>query len=73
MIDISKETYLIPCPSCETKVKVSIEQVANGSTVKCRKGHSIKLLDEGGSHNRTIRNMNSSFARLQKTLKRIGG
>jgi uncharacterized protein Yka (UPF0111/DUF47 family) len=70
-IDIGKETYFIDCPACSKKVKVSIEQVAKGSQVSCKCGQHIKLHDEGGTHKKAIRNMNSALRSLQNTLKAL--
>ena len=38
----------VDCPDCGSAVGVTIEDVAKQKTVRCRRGHSVKLLDEGG-------------------------
>ncbi|NUO58988.1 MAG: hypothetical protein HOV78_20195 [Hamadaea sp.] len=59
----------IECPECGSKVGVSLEDVAKQRTVRCRKGHSIKLNDKGGG----ARKAQKALDDLDKKIRRLGG
>lgn len=72
MFDLSKEKITIGCPTCNRKHQVTLQQVANGATVKCSCNTNIKLQDKGGSTRRGIGNVNSAFKKLESTFKKFG-
>lgn len=39
----------VQCPSCGAKLDITIKQITNKATVKCPRGHSIKLTEKGDS------------------------
>lgn len=58
----------VDCPNCGVKVKVALQDVAKQRTVKCRRGHSIALKDDGGGARKTQRSLDD----LERALKRFG-
>ena len=73
MFDISKEKMDINCPKCNSKIKVSLEQVSKQQIVKCNRcQESIQLIDSNGSSRRGINDINKSFKDLEQTFKKIG-
>ena len=56
------------CPDCGSSVGATLEDVANQRTVRCRRGHSVRLVDEGGG----ARKATTSIDDLERTLKRLG-
>ena len=73
MLDISKHKIDFPCPSCKRKLKASLQQIANQSSVKCPScSETIQLKDKGGSAKRGLNDMNKAFKSLENTIKKIG-
>ncbi len=58
----------LDCPGCGGKLKVTAAQVSRGATVRCPRGHSIKLKDEGGGMRRAQRALDD----LDKTIRDFG-
>ncbi len=56
------------CPDCGTKVRFNLDDVAGQRTVRCSRGHGIKLEDQGGG----ARKVTKALTDLDKTLKRFG-
>lgn len=72
MFDLSREKITIGCPTCNRKHQVTLQQLANGVTIRCSCSTNIKLQDKGGSAKRGIGNVNSAFKKLEDTLKKFG-
>ncbi|MBE7443305.1 MAG: hypothetical protein HS119_12735 [Flavobacteriales bacterium] len=72
MMDISKQTVKLDCPECKKSITVTLQQVADETTIKCSCGQSIKLTDSNGSAKKSIRDINKSFKSLENTLKKFG-
>lgn len=72
MFDLGSKKIDINCPDCNHKHEVSLQQVANGTTVKCNCGTTIKLHDQGGSAKRGINDINASMKKLQDIFKKLG-
>lgn len=62
-LELSEE----PCPDCGAKVRVKLEDLAKGKTVRCPRGHSIRLQDVGGG----ARKVQKSLDDLEKSLRKI--
>lgn len=58
----------IECPECGAKVKVTLQDVAKERTVRCVRGHSIAIKDDGGGGRRAQKAMDD----LDRALKRFG-
>lgn len=58
----------LDCPECGSTVKVTSAQVAAQRTVRCRRGHAIKLQDDGGGFRKVQRSLDD----LDRTLKDFG-
>lgn len=56
------------CPDCGSKVRFKLDDVAKQRSVRCSRGHSVKLQDKGGG----ARKASKSFSDLDKALKRFG-
>jgi len=56
------------CPSCGSKVRFTLDDVAKERTVRCSRGHSVKMQDEGGG----ARGASKALGDLDKALKRFG-
>lgn len=56
------------CPDCGGRVRMSLEDVARQRTVRCSRGHTVKLHDEGGG----ARRASSALGDLDKALRRFG-
>jgi transposase len=56
------------CPDCGGKVRFTLDDVASQRTVRCSRGHSVKLKDEGGG----ARKASKALSDLEKTLKKLG-
>lgn len=73
MIDLSKQKFDGNCPSCGATFNATLGQVSRQETITCRGcGQHIKLVDSNGSARKGIREMNSAFNSLERTLKRLG-
>jgi hypothetical protein len=57
------------CPQCGTRVDCTFADVAAGRTKRCRRGHAVKLHDDGGG----FRNADSAMKHFDKALRRLGG
>jgi predicted Zn finger-like uncharacterized protein len=62
-LDLSKES----CPECGAKFRLRMEDLAKGRTVHCPRGHSIKLLDDGGGAHKA----QDALDDLEKSLRKI--
>jgi len=58
----------LECPECGAAVKATLQDVARQRTVRCSRGHSIALEDEGGG----ARRAQSSLDGLDRALNRLG-
>ena len=58
----------ITCPDCGSPLRATLDDVARERTVRCGRGHSINLRDEGGG----ARSATKSLSDLERTLKRLG-
>lgn len=58
----------IDCPDCGGTIKTSLNAVAQEKTVRCSRGHSVRLRDEGRGARGTVRALND----LEKSLKKLG-
>ena len=56
-----------PCPECGAKVRVKLEDLAKGRTVRCPRGHLVKLEDVGGG----AREAQKSLDDIEKSLRKI--
>lgn len=56
------------CPDCGGKVRFTLEDAGAQRTVRCSRGHSVKLHDQGGG----ARKMTKALDDLDKTLKKFG-
>lgn len=61
-------TFDVECPECGTNMKVSLSEVARQATKRCRNGHSVKLVDDGGG----ARKVDRSLKNLERTLGSFG-
>ena len=55
-------------PGLWGKVRFTLDDVASQRTVRCSRGHSVKLKDEGGG----ARKASKALGDLEKTLKKPG-
>lgn len=73
MFDISRQNIDFPCPGCGRKNMVTLAQVSRQATVTCTGcRESIKLKDNKGSANRSIRDINNAIRDFENTLKKLG-
>jgi hypothetical protein len=56
------------CPECGAKLRFGLDDVARQRTVRCSRGHSVKLKDQGGGAGKASKAM----ADFEKALKRFG-
>ncbi|WP_272028102.1 hypothetical protein [Kocuria rosea] len=56
------------CPDCGSRVRFTLDDVAKQRTVRCSRGHSVKMRDEGGG----ARKASKALRDLNKTLKKFG-
>lgn len=59
----------LKCPQCGAKLPVTVSDVAKGRAVRCSRGHSVKLKDEGGG----ARSVDRSLENLEKTIRKLNG
>lgn len=64
MLNLSNQSVDIDCPKCKSKIKVTIKQVTDHVTVKCRCGQSINLVDKNIKN--TINDINKTLDNLLK-------
>jgi hypothetical protein len=65
------EDFDTDCPSCGSKVKYSLSDVARGRTVRCARGHSVTLKDEGGGAaeaDKAARDVDKALSQLSRTI-----
>jgi hypothetical protein len=61
--------------SCGGRYHFTIDDVAAQRTVRCSRGHSVKLVDEGGGARKVRdaeRKLDKSLRDLQRTARRLG-
>lgn len=56
------------CPDCGSKVRFTLDDVAKQRSVRCARGHSVKLRDKGGG----ARKVSKALSDLERKLKRFG-
>jgi predicted Zn finger-like uncharacterized protein len=56
------------CPECGSKIRFTLADLAAERSVRCGKGHSVKLKDEGGG----ARKVDKSLKDLDKAIKKLG-
>ena len=56
------------CPDCGSRVRFTLDDVAKQRTVRCSRGHSVKMRDEGGGARKASKALND----LDKALKKFG-
>ena len=56
------------CPECGGKVRFTLDDVAKQRTLRCSRGHSVKMQDEGGGARKASKALND----LDKALKKFG-
>lgn len=61
-------TIPIDCAECGAEVDVTPKQVADGATVTCPRGHSMKFVDKGGG----AKSAQKSMDELDEALKNFG-
>lgn len=59
----------LECPQCGGKLPAKLADVAAGRTVRCGRGHTVKLEDDGGGARKADRSMQG----LDKALRDLGG
>jgi hypothetical protein len=58
----------IDCPECGSEVLATLDDVARQRIVRCVRGHSIELVDDGGGAGKVNRSLND----LERTLQTFG-
>lgn len=56
------------CPECGAKVRVKLEDIAKGRTLRCTRGHSVKIEDDVGGGARKAQRLLDD---LEKSLRGI--
>jgi predicted Zn finger-like uncharacterized protein len=56
------------CPDCGSRVRFTLDDVAKQRTVRCSRGHLVKLQDEGGG----ARKASKALSDLVMALKKFG-
>lgn len=56
------------CPECGSRVRFTIDDVAKRRTVRCSRGHLVKVQDEGGS----ARKASKALSDLDRALRNFG-
>lgn len=56
------------CPDCGSRVRFTLDDVAKQRTVRCSRGHLVKLQDEGGG----AREASKALSDLDMALKKFG-
>ena len=56
------------CPDCGNRVRFTLDDVAKQRTVRCSRGHLVKLQDEGGG----ARKATKALSDLDMALKKFG-
>ncbi len=58
----------IECPDCGGRVRFTVDDLARQRTVRCSRGHLVKLEDEGGG----ARKASKALSELDMALKNFG-
>ncbi len=58
----------LECPECGAALKATLQDVAQGRTVRCRRGHSVKLEDQGGGARQTQKALDD----LDRAFRHLG-
>lgn len=56
------------CPDCRSQVRFTLEDASRQRTVRCSRGHRVKIQDEGGNARRASQVQRD----LDRALKRFG-
>lgn len=56
------------CPDCGSRVRFTLDDIAKQRTVRCSRGHLVKLQDEGGG----ARKASKALGDLDMALKKFG-
>jgi predicted Zn finger-like uncharacterized protein len=56
------------CPECGSKLRFTLADLAAQRTVRCGRGHAVKLEDQGGE----ARKADKALKDLERTLKNFG-
>lgn len=56
------------CPDCDGRIRFTMDDVAKRRSVRCSRGHNVKLEDEGGTARRASKAMDG----LDRALKDFG-
>lgn len=63
------------CPDCGGRFSFSLEDVERQRTVRCPRGHQVRLQDEGGGARQARnaeRKLEKSLKDLERTMRRFG-
>lgn len=60
--------FEIDCPECGVPIKTSVKAVSQQKTVRCRRGHAVRLVDEGHG----MRKAEKAMDDLDRTLRKLG-
>lgn len=71
MFDLSKEKIEVKC-NCGRLHKPTLQDVANGKTLRCSCGTNINLKDDRGSVKKGVADINKAFKDLENAFKKIG-
>jgi transposase len=58
----------IECPDCGGRVRFTVDDLAKQRTVRCSRGHLVKLEDDGGG----ARKASKALSELDMALKNFG-
>lgn len=72
MFDLSKQKIDVPCPTCKRKHVATIKDVMNKKVIHCSCDTNIQLTDSNGSVKKSVNDINSSFKKLNDTMKKFG-
>lgn len=67
MSNFLNERFPVTCPNCGSTFNVKLRDVRNESTVRCPKGHLVRLLDEGNG----VKQADKEFAGFERDMKRL--
>lgn len=56
------------CPDCGGRIRFTLDDVAKQRSVRCSRGHNVKLQDEGGNARKASKSMDD----LDRALKDFG-
>lgn len=68
-MDILSSEVNISCPACSSAVRVRLSDIQRRRTVRCQRGHSIQLREDGDG----LRKLDRSTKDLERSLRRLGG